>query len=64
MGQVGFTVVGGAAVGFGLGYALDLLVASRVGRIVGLFVGLASGIWSAGRHLVRVIKDRQGEKDP
>lgn len=64
VGQLGFTVAAGAAVGFGLGYGIDLLVASRAGRVVGLFVGLASGIWSAGQQLMRVIEDRQGDKDP
>lgn len=64
VGQLGFIVVGGALAGFALGYGLDALVGGRAGRIAGIFLGLASGIWSAGRQLMRVIKEKQGDKDP
>lgn len=64
VGQLGFLVVGGAAVGFAAGYGVDLLAGGRAGRVVGLIVGLASGIWSAGRQLMRVIKQHQGDRDP
>jgi hypothetical protein len=64
IGQPGFTVVGGAAVGFGLGYGLDALFSVRVGRVVGLFVGLAAGIWSAGQQLRRIMNERKEDKNP
>jgi hypothetical protein len=64
VGQLGFLVAGGAAVGFGLGYGVDLLTGGRAGRAVGITLGLASGIWSAGHQLMRVIKERQGDKNP
>jgi len=51
-------------VGFGLGYGVDLLTGGRAGRAVGITLGLASGIWSAGHQLMRVIKERQGDKNP
>ncbi|MFH1609536.1 MAG: hypothetical protein ABID40_02780 [Candidatus Bipolaricaulota bacterium] len=63
VGQLGFIVAGGALAGFGLGYGLDLLTGGRAGRVAGIFLGLASGIWAAGRQLMRVIKERQGDED-
>ena len=63
VGHLGFTVAGGVLAGFGLGYGLDLLTGGRAGRVAGLFVGLAGGLWTAGRHLMRVIKERQGDKE-
>ncbi len=63
VGQLGFVVAGGALAGFGLGYGLDLLIGGRVGRVAGIFLGLASGIWAAGRQLVRVLKERQGGEE-
>lgn len=62
--EVGFVVVGGALVGLGLGYGVDLLTGGRTGRIAGLLLGLGSGVWAAGHQLMRVIKKRQGDKDP
>ncbi len=64
VGQLGFIVAGGVLVGFGLGYGLDVLIGGRSGRVGGLFLGLASGLWAAGRQLMHVIKERQGDKDP
>ena len=64
IGQLGFLVAGGAVVGYGLGYGVDLLAGGRAGRAAGIVLGLASGIWSAGRQLMRMIKERQGDKDP
>lgn len=63
VGHLGFLVVGGALVGLGVGYGVDLLAGGRVGRAVGLVLGLASGIWAAGRQLMHIVKDRQGEED-
>lgn len=64
VGQLGFLVAGGVVVGYGLGYGVDLLAGGRAGRAAGIVLGLASGIWSAGRQLMRVINERQGDKDP
>ncbi|HAZ27172.1 TPA: hypothetical protein DCY65_00350 [Candidatus Acetothermia bacterium] len=64
LGGLGFVVVGGALAGFGLGYGLDVLMGGRVGRIAGIVLGVASGIWAAGRQLMRVIKDRPGGEGP
>lgn len=64
VGQLGFLVVGGAAVGFATGYGVDILAGGRAGRMVGLIVGLAGGVWSAGRQLMRVIKKQQGDRNP
>jgi len=64
VGHLGFLVAGGAVVGFGAGYGVDLLAGGRAGRTVGIMLGLASGIWAAGRQLMRVIKEQQGDKDP
>jgi len=64
VGQLGFVVAGGAVVGYGLGYGVDLLTGGRAGRAAGIVLGLASGIWSAGRQLMRVINEKQGDKDP
>lgn len=64
MGQLGFIVAGAALGGLGIGYGIDLLTGGRGGRAGGLFLGLASGLWAAGRQLMRVIKKQQGDKDP
>jgi hypothetical protein len=64
LGQLGFIVAGGALAGLGLGYGLDLLIGGRIGRVSGVFVGLASGIWAAGRQLLRVMNERKEDKNP
>ena len=64
VGQLGFTVLGGALVGLGVGYGLDALGGGRAGRVAGIVLGLAGGVWSAGQQLKRMIKERQGDKDP
>jgi len=63
VGQLGFIVAGSALGGLGIGYGIDLLIGGRAGRVAGLFLGLASGLWTAGRKLMRVTKERQGDKD-
>ncbi|MBC7220837.1 hypothetical protein H5T55_05145 [Candidatus Bipolaricaulota bacterium] len=57
-------MAGGALGGLGIGYGIDLLTGGRAGRVGGLFLGVASGLWAAGRQLMRVIKERQGDRDP
>lgn len=62
MGQLGFVVVGGVLVGYGLGYGVDLLAGGRVGRLVGIVLGVASGLWSAWRIVTRTLKDHGGDE--
>lgn len=61
VGQLGFIVAGGTLAGFGLGFGFDLLVGTRAGRVVGIFLGLGAGLWTAGRELARLTKDKRGD---
>ncbi|MBC7092875.1 hypothetical protein H5T53_02555 [Candidatus Bipolaricaulota bacterium] len=46
-------MAGGALVGYGAGYGIDLLTGGKGGRIGGILVGLAGGIWAAARDVKR-----------
>jgi len=63
VGQLGFTVVGGVLVGYGLGYGMDMLTGGRAARLVGIVLGLASGLWTAGRMLFSVLKNNGGDEE-
>jgi hypothetical protein len=63
VGQLGFTVVGGALVGYGIGYGIELAGGGKGWRLGGALFGLASGLWAAGRTLSRLIPGKRGDTD-
>ena len=58
VGQLGFTVAAGVAVGTAAGWALDNWLGTRiVFKIAGMFVGLAGGALAAYRLLMDFMRD-------
>ena len=64
VGQLGFTVAGGAAAGVAAGWALDRWAGTRaVFKIVGILVGLAGGTLAAYRLLTGFMRDATKHDD-